>query len=108
MVLGGIGGALLLTVEASPAYGGGLPPFFGGVGAAGWGAIVTTAAALCLLRFWPCLLGVAALLQLSGSPHYLLAIIGVLARAQSLFRRGAGHSPRPRCRWPCWHRRSSP
>jgi signal transduction histidine kinase len=118
-VLGGVGGALLLAVAMSPdSRSGGLAPFvgpvaFGGLHGEGWAypiAMVSVIAlALGLTRFWPYLLAVAAAvsvtpvlrewpfshwiapfpLQVAGEVRGPLALIGVLACAQGLIRRGS-------------------
>ncbi len=117
-VLGGAGGALLLAVATSPGYTSGLPPFldavsYGGYHGEGWALlfvpIAATGIALCLTRFWPYLLAAAALLSVTPAlierpyPHWeapfalsalaeargTLALIGVLACAQGLVRRGS-------------------
>lgn len=116
-LLGGLGGCLFLVVWTSPRYANGLPPFidtpphveFHG---AGWAYLVVPIAAtvvgLCALRWWPYLLVVAGLLtvpdMLAASvgltpslavdavarAGYPLAILGVLACAQSLVRDSPG------------------
>ncbi len=117
-ILGGLGGVLLLVLEASPRYGGGLPPLLAGEGLSeprglGWALVAAQIAAtglgLCLLRWWPYLLAVAGVLTVPDvmselmpntvdwpTAAYVLAegrfpllVIGVLAAAQSLFGAGA-------------------
>lgn len=112
-VLGGAGGALLLAVAMSPDNRTiGLAPFvgpveFGGLHGEGWAFPITLIAAvalgLSLTRFWPYLLVAAALagiapvlkdipplpLQAVGEVRGPLALIGVLACAQGLVRRGS-------------------
>ncbi|WP_406076731.1 sensor histidine kinase [Micromonospora sp. NBC_00858] len=114
--LAGLGGCLLLTVATSPQYAGGLPPFIATpvrpvYHGQGWILalipILATVVGLCLLRWWPFLLAVAGLLsvpyvwaQLTGlsyplvltfahSAAYPLALVGVLAGAQSLLGNGS-------------------
>ncbi|MFC5923338.1 sensor histidine kinase [Micromonospora vulcania] len=114
--LAGLGGCLLLTVATSPEYTQGLAPFIETPGRSelhgtGWVLalipIVATVAGLCLLRWWPYLLAAAGLLsapsvwgQLTTVSHpalgtfaqsaaYPLAVLGVLACAQSLLSRGS-------------------
>jgi signal transduction histidine kinase len=117
--LGGMGGALLLAVAMSPdSNAGGLAPFLGlvdigGFHGEGWALPITTVAVtglgLGLTRFWPYLLVAAGLvsiapvlleppfapasepfpLYVAGEVRGPLALIGVLACAQGLVRRGA-------------------
>ncbi|SIM78774.1 sensor histidine kinase [Micromonospora cremea] len=109
--LAGLGGCLLLTVATSPGYAGGPGPFIATprrpeYHGEGWLfaliPIVVTVVGLCLLRWWPYLLSVAGLLaapsvwgqltsgsyplvfSLAQSAAYPLAVVGVLACAQSL------------------------
>jgi len=116
---GGAGGALLLAVAMSPdSRSGGLvslvgPVGFGGLHGEGWAypiaLIAVVALALALTRFWPYLLLAAAAasltpvlverpfvhwvppfaLQVAGEVRGPLALIGVLACAQGLVRRGS-------------------
>lgn len=110
--LAGVGGCLLLIVATSPMYAAGPPPFIATPGrpeyhGVGWlvavAPVVATVVGLCLLRWWPYLLGAAALLaaphawgELTTMSHpvllivaksaaYPLALVGVLACAQSLW-----------------------
>ncbi|MDG4826934.1 ATP-binding protein [Asanoa sp. WMMD1127] len=116
VALAGLGGCLLLTVAASPAYSPVAPFVVGPAGGGGWhgvgwlyaaAPVVATVVALCLLRWWPYLLaaaGLVSVVEVAGlatatsyplgvsvalRTAYPLALVGVLACAQSLFSRGA-------------------
>lgn len=118
-VLAGVAGCLFLVVAASPRFGDGLPAFFdtplhfgGPSNMRGWLLLavpaVATALGLCLLRWWPYLLVVAALmavpgivseLQIASYPFafallppagYYLAGVALLACAQGLVRTAVG------------------
>jgi signal transduction histidine kinase len=106
VLLAALGGGLLLAVYVSPVSPrADLPPFLAGgfTELHPFVQVVATAAALCLLRWWPYLLMAGGLLTIPGTlwevqhvtvaavmeTRYPLVLVGMLACAQSLLSGGA-------------------